>query len=84
MHGTTGDPECLVVLPHGFCVRCLEEAVHLTVRIVKELDLANAELVGRSVSRVLRDLLDRPIRKLQIFVKIHELGHPLTSSDSVP
>jgi len=76
MYVTTGDPKGFMVLPHRFCVRCLEEAIDLTTRIVKELDLTNAELVGLLVLCVLGDLLDRLIRELQIFVKIHESGHP--------
>ncbi len=59
MYVTTGDSEGFMMLPHGFRVRCFEEAVDLTTRIVKELDLTNAELVGLLVLCVLCDLLDR-------------------------
>jgi hypothetical protein len=72
---TTGDPESLVVVPDGLGIRRLEQAVHLAVRIVEQLDLANAEFVELLFLRILSDLLDRLIRKLQIVVKIHELGH---------
>jgi hypothetical protein len=47
------------MLAYGFFVRGIEEAVDLTVRVMKELHLAYAELVGLFVSCLLRDLVDR-------------------------
>jgi len=75
MYLATWDSNGLMVLPHCFSVRCLKQAVHLAVRIVKKLYLANTKLVRLLLLRILRDLLDRLIRELQIIVKIHELGH---------
>jgi hypothetical protein len=83
MHVTTWDPEGLMVLAHGLGVGRFQELVDLAVRIVKELDLTHAELVGFLVPGVLCDLLNRLIGKLQVVVIIHELrhGYPLLLMD---
>jgi hypothetical protein len=50
---------------------------------VKQLDLANAELVRFGVLGVTGDLIDCFLEQLQIVMKVHELGrssHPLVTS----
>jgi len=75
MYVAAWDAEGFMVLPHGFSIGCLQQAVHLAIGIVEQLDLTNAELVGLFVFRVLRDLLDGLTWELEVIVEIHELGH---------
>jgi hypothetical protein len=44
------DVERRVVIPDRFLVRAVEQAVHLAVGVVVQLDLADAELVGSGVA----------------------------------
>jgi hypothetical protein len=51
VHIAARDAERGVMLPDGLLVRALEEAVHLAVRVVIQLDLADAESVRRALAR---------------------------------
>jgi pimeloyl-ACP methyl ester carboxylesterase len=75
MHLATWDTQGLMVLPHGLGIWRFQQAVHLAVRIVEQLNLANAEFVGLLILCFLCDLLDRLIWELQVVVEIHELRH---------
>ncbi len=50
--------ESRVMAAYGVGVRCVQQAVHLAVRVVKEFDLTNAKLIGFAILRFLRDLCD--------------------------
>ena len=58
MHLAAHDAEDLMVLTDGFGIRCLEEAIHLSLGVVKELNLANTELVDLLALGVFGYLLD--------------------------
>ena len=75
VHLAAGDADRLVVLADRVLVRALQQAVDLPVGVVLQLDLPDAELVGRAVPRALGDLLDGVGGQLQILVEIHEPGH---------
>jgi hypothetical protein len=77
MYFTTWNSKGFVVLPHGFRIWRFEEAIHLAVGIVKELDLTNTKLVGLVILSFLCDLLDGFIWQFQVLVEIHELRHGL-------
>src|SRR5439155_23650786 len=64
-----------VVLADRVLVRPVEQAVHLTVGVVVQLNLANAELVRPLVAGVVGDLRDGLGRQLEVGVEIHEPGH---------
>src|SRR6266568_6446323 len=64
-----------VVLADRVLVRPVEQAVHLAVGVVVQLDLAHAELVRPLVAGVVGDLRDGFGRQLEIGVEIHEPGH---------
>jgi len=63
------------MLADRLLVRTFEQAVHLAVGIVEQLDLPNAKLVRHSVARSLRYLVDGLLRKLKVIVVIHEPWH---------
>jgi hypothetical protein len=67
------------MLADRFLIGTLEEAVNLAVRIVVQLQLADAELVGGAISRPLRYLLDGYPWTLQVIVIVHEFGHYVPS-----
>src|SRR5690242_10962079 len=75
VHVTAGNPERGVMLADRVLVRPVQQAVHVAVGVVVELDLAHAELVGLRVAGVLGDLLDRLRGQLQVLVKVHVPGH---------
>jgi hypothetical protein len=75
VHLAAGNTKCFVMFPYGLRIGCLQQAVHLAVGIVKELNLPDAEFVGVLLLRILRDLLDRLIWKFQVVVEVHELRH---------
>jgi hypothetical protein len=52
-------PKRVVMFANCLSVWGLEEAVHLAIRIVKELYLANTEFIGLFVFCVLGELIDR-------------------------
>jgi hypothetical protein len=58
-----------VVAADGVLVRPFQQAVHLPVGVVVQLDLADAELVGLAITRIGGDLLDRLGRQLQVLVR---------------
>jgi hypothetical protein len=64
-----------VVMTHGLSVRSIKEAVHLSVGIMKQFNLADPELIRFVISCVLCDLLNRIRRQHKIVVKVHELWH---------
>src|SRR6266700_7348909 len=64
-----------VVLADRVLVRPVEQAVHLAVGVVVQLDLADAELVRTLVAGVVGDLRDGLGRQLEIGVIVHEPGH---------
>ena len=70
-----GTPRGGVVLADGVFVRPFEQAVHLAVGVVGQLDLANAEPVGPGVAGVLGDLREGLGGQLQLLVKVHEQCH---------
>jgi len=74
------DTDRLVVPADGVLVRALQEAINLAVRVVVELDLPDAELVGGARPCPLRDLVDVFRRKLQVIVEIHEPRHVIVPS----
>src|SRR6267154_6795443 len=64
-----------VVLADRVLVRPVEQAVHLAVGVVVQLDLADAELVRPLVAGVVGDLRDGLGRQLEVGMEIHEPGH---------
>ena len=75
MHVAALDSERRMVVPDSIGIGRVEKAVNLTLRVVEQLDLADAELVARPVLCILGELLDRLRRQLQLGMKIHELRH---------
>src|SRR5262249_1553465 len=82
MNITTWDIESRVMLADRFLVRSFEQAIHLAVGVVEQLDLADAEFVCYPVARSLRYLIDGLLRKFQVIVIVHEPRHvgPLPNS----
>src|SRR5579872_6053867 len=56
VHVRAGDAERGVVLADGVLVGPVQQAVHLAVGVVVQLDLAHAELISGAVAGVLGDL----------------------------
>src|SRR5271169_2243782 len=75
VHVCARDAERGVVLADGVLVGPVQQAVHLAVGVVVQLDLAHAELVGGAVTGVLADLRDGLGGQLEILVEIHESWH---------
>src|SRR5215470_2564627 len=73
--GPAVDAERGVVLADRVFVGPVEQAVHLAVGVVVQLDLPDAELVRPLVAGVVGDLRDRLWRQLEVCVEIHEPGH---------
>src|SRR5205823_11692249 len=73
--GPAAQPERGVVLADRVLVRPVEQAVHLAVGVVVQLDLADAELVRPLVAAVVGDLRDGFGRQLEVGVEIHEPWH---------
>src|SRR3984957_16718306 len=74
-HLATGEPQGLVVLADGLLVGPFQQAVHLALGVVVELDLPYAELVGLHVPGVLSNLRDGLVWTPQVLVDIHEPWH---------
>src|SRR6185437_14937097 len=64
-----------VVLADRLLVRAVEQAVHLAVCVVVQLELRDAELVGFLLTRPPRELSDCLFRELQVVVVVHETRH---------
>jgi hypothetical protein len=69
----------LVMLADCVLVWALEEAVHVAVGVVVELDLPDPVLVRDALLCADGYLLESLLRELKVFVKVHELGHCLSS-----
>src|SRR5437763_5968727 len=72
--GPAVHPQRGVVPADRVLVRPVEQAVHLAVGVVVQLDLADAELVRPLVAAVVGDLRDGFGRQLEISVEIQNLG----------
>ena len=63
-----------VVLADGVLVGPVQQAVHMALGVVVQLDLPHAELVGGAISGIFRDLRDGLGTQLQILVKCMNRG----------
>jgi hypothetical protein len=75
VHVAALDSERRMVVPDSLGIRRVEKAVHPTIRVVEQLDLADAELVSLPVFCILSELLDRLRRQPELGMKIHESRH---------
>ena len=72
VHFAALNSERLVVVPDGLGVGRVEQAVHLPIVIVEQLDLCHAEFVALPIFCILSELIDRNSWQLQLGMKIHE------------
>jgi hypothetical protein len=75
--------ECGMVIAHGLGIRRIQEAVHLAIRVMEQLDLPDAELIGCAVMSTLGNAVDCFLRQFQVRVKVHELRHRVVLQSQV-
>lgn len=54
----------LVVLSHRSLVGCVQQAVHMPLLVVVQLELRNAKLIGLVSGSIRTDSVDCPLREL--------------------
>jgi len=62
-------------MAYGLSARSFKEAKDFSIRVMKQFELADPELVGFVAPRLARDLLNGVLWQLEIVVKVHELWH---------